>query len=290
MEFVSANPTGPLHLGHARGAFTGDAVARLLEASGFDVTREFYINDTGNQVMVLGRSIFARYQQAHGIDVELAADAYPAAYVKDIAAKIKAADGDKWLEAEEEEYLPHFLRVGVETNLDDIKANLNLLNIPFDSWFSEKTLHESGKVAGLIERYLGEGKAYRAEKPRGVEERVRREDSKAAQYKEQQAGGLFLETTLYGDDEDRIIQRANGTPVYLAADLAYHIDKIDRGFDRIIDVFGADHGGRPPHQGGRAGGRSRSQTFGIYLGADGPFDAERGGAALLQKSGANLRH
>ena len=87
------------------------------------MTREFYINDTGNQVMVLGRSIFARYQQAHGIDVELAADAYPAAYVKDIAAKIKAADGDKWLEAEEEEYLPHFLRVGVETNLDDIKAN-----------------------------------------------------------------------------------------------------------------------------------------------------------------------
>jgi len=246
VEFVSANPTGPLHLGHARGAFTGDAVARLLEAAGYEVTREFYINDTGNQVLVLGRSIYARYQQAHGHDVELAKDAYPAEYVKNIATSIQDQDGDKWLSASEEQWLPYFVQKGVQTNLAQIKKDLENINIPFDSWFSEQSLHESGKVAGLIEAYASSGMAYRAEKPRGAEERVRREDSKAAQYQDQQAGGLFLETSRFGDDEDRIIQRANGTPVYLAADLAYHIDKIERGFHRMIDVFGADHGGHVP--------------------------------------------
>ena len=224
----------------------GDAVSRLLAAAGHDVTREFYINDYGNQVNILGRSIFARYQQLHGVEIELAADAYPAEYVIDIAKKIQAQDGDRWLNKSENEWLEHFTATGIRENLVEVKAVLNSINIPFDNWFSEQTLHRSGKVAALMEKYVADGMAYRADKPRGVEERVRREDGKAAQYAEQQAGGLFLETSRFGDDEDRIIQRANGTPVYLAADLAYHIDKAERGFARIIDVFGADHGGHVP--------------------------------------------
>jgi arginyl-tRNA synthetase len=224
----------------------GDAVSRLLSAAGHEVTREFYINDYGNQVNVLGRSIFARYRQLHGQEIELAKDAYPAEYVVDIAKKIKSVDGDKWLDKPEPEWLDYFTSTGIKENLIDVKRVLQGINIPFDNWFSEQTLHRSGKVAALIEKYVSDEMAYRAEKPRGGEDRVRREDSKAAQYKEQQAGGLFLETTRFGDDEDRIIQRANGTPVYLASDLAYHMDKTERGFDRMIDVFGADHGGHVP--------------------------------------------
>ena len=124
--------------------------------------------------------------------MELAKDAYPAEYVKDIAKSIQDQDGDKWLSASEAQWLPYFVQKGVQTNLAQIKNDLENINIPFDSWFSEQSLHESGKVAGLIEAYASSGMAYRAEKPRGAEERVRREDSKAAQYKDQQAGGLFL--------------------------------------------------------------------------------------------------
>ena len=141
---------------------------------------------------ILGRSIFARYQQLHGVEIELAADAYPAEYVIDIAKKIQAQDGDRWLNKSENEWLEHFTATGIRENLVEVKAVLNSINIPFDNWFSEQTLHRSGKVAALMEKYVADGMAYRADKPRGVEERVRREDSKAAQYAEQQAGGLFL--------------------------------------------------------------------------------------------------
>jgi arginyl-tRNA synthetase len=243
VEFVSANPTGPLHLGHARGAYVGDAVARLLEAAGHEVTREFYVNDFGKQVETLGRSVHARYRQLFGQEVTLEQGEYPADYVIDIAKTLKQEDGDKWLEAPPEAWMPRCVDVGIRENLKNIRRTLESLDIRFDVWGSEKGLHEAGRVRAVVDEYVACGKTYEAERARGTEDKVRHAGSKAAQFSVQQKGGTFLVTSEYGDEEDRVILRPDGTPVYLTADLAYHKEKFDRGFDRMIDVWGADHAG-----------------------------------------------
>jgi len=246
VEFVSANPTGPVHIGHARGAFMGDAVARLLDAAGHEVTREFYINDYGKQVETLGRTVHKRYRQLFGEQVELAEGEYPAEYVIEIAKTWREEVGDKYLKAPEPEWLAPAIAVAVRENLKAIKESLGKANIRHDVFFSEASLHAAGKVKAVAEEYKQRGATYEATEARRDTEKVRNEESKAAQYAERQKGGLFLMTSQHGDDEDRVILRHDGTPVYLTADLAYHKEKYERGFDRIIDVLGADHAGHTP--------------------------------------------
>ncbi|MBH1988706.1 MAG: arginine--tRNA ligase [Myxococcaceae bacterium] len=244
IEFVSANPTGPLHLGHARPAFLGDAIARVLTVAGYAVTREHYINDAGNQVLTLGRSVYARYCQLFGRKMELAQDAYPGEYVIEIAQKLKQEDGDIWLDRTD--YLDRFVSFSVAENLRNIRETLEKAGIVFDSWYSEKTLYAKEAIPKLLKDLRDREMLYEASQAAGTNEKIRREESKAAQYTHQQEGGTFIKTSLFGDEEDRIIVRKNGVPVYLTADIAYHQEKYTRGFDRLIDVFGADHGGHVP--------------------------------------------
>ncbi|MCY1078444.1 arginine--tRNA ligase [Archangium lansingense] len=246
VEFVSANPTGPVHIGHARGAFMGDAVSRLLEAAGHDVTREFYINDYGKQVETLGRTLHKRYRQLFGEQVELGEGEYPGEYVIDIAKTWKAEVGERYLKAPESEWLPVAISVAIRENMKAIQSSLEKANIRHDVFYSEASLHAAGKVKAVAEQYKARGATYEATEARREGEKVRSEDSKAAQYAERQRGGTFLMTSQHGDDEDRVILRHDGTPVYLTADLAYHQEKYERGFDRIIDVLGADHAGHTP--------------------------------------------
>ena len=246
VEFVSANPTGPVYVGHARGTFVGDAIARLLTASGHDVTREFYVNDFGKQTETLGRTVFKRYRELHGESITLVEGEYPAAYVIDIAKTWVASDGDRWMKASVEEALPRAMEIGIRENLRSIKETLALANIEHDVFSSEAALQASGAVKAVVEAYRARGATYEAAIARGTEDGVRNEASKAAHYEDQQLGGTFLKTSEHGDAEDRIILRKDGTPVYLTADLAYHWQKYQRGFDRIINVFGADHGGHVP--------------------------------------------
>ena len=256
VEFVSANPTGPVHIGHARGAFMGDAVSRLLDAAGHDVTREFYINDAGNQVETLGKTIFKRYQQLFGADVKLVEGEYPAQYVIEIAKTWKEEVGDSFLNKPQSEWLPAAVAVGIRQNMKAIRATLALAHIGHDTFFGESALHASGKVKSIVEVYKGRGVTYEATegKRREKGDKVRSEESNAAKFADRQLGGTFLMTATYQenekyvlkDEEDRIILRADGTPVYLTADLAYHKEKFDRGYDLMVDVFGADHTGHVP--------------------------------------------
>lgn len=256
VEFVSANPTGPVHIGHARGAFMGDAISRLLDAAGHEVTREFYINDFGKQVETLGRTVYKRYQQLFGAEVQLVEGEYPAEYVVEIAKTWKAEVGDSMLNKPESEWFPKAIEIGIRENLKAIRSTLAMANISHDAFFSEKSLHDAGKVRSIVDVYKERGVTYEAEKGERREkgEKVRNEESKAAQYADKQLGGTFLRTATYKenekyvlkDEEDRVILRHDGTPVYLTADLAYHKEKFDRGFDLMVDVFGADHAGHVP--------------------------------------------
>lgn len=243
IEFVSANPTGGLHLGHARGAFMGDALARLLLVAGYEVTREFYVNDTGNQIETLARTIHKRYRELFGQTVTIEQGEYPGEYVKDIALALKNLHGDRWLDKAEHVWLLPVAKFGVDYNLALIKRSLNSADIHMDSWFYESTLHEGGSLERMVDLYQKRGMVYEAQVSEGNEDKIRRDESKASQYAHMQEGGLFLRTKQYGDDEDRIIQRKDGRFVYLTADLAYHHEKYLRGFDTIIDVFGGDHAG-----------------------------------------------
>jgi arginyl-tRNA synthetase len=246
VEFVSANPTGPLHIGHARGAFVGDALARLSSAAGHEVTREFYVNDFGKQVETLGRTVHKRYRQLFGEQVELGEGEYPGEYVIEIARALKDEDGERWLKAAEPEWLPRCMELAIRENMKRIRATLVKANITHEVFTSEAALHASGRVSAVVDLFRARGVTYEAERARDTEQRKRSEDTKAAQFAEQQLGGTFLCTSSQGDDEDRVILRKDGSPVYLTADLAYHKDKFDRGFDRCIDVWGADHAGHVP--------------------------------------------
>ena len=241
IEFISANPTGPLHVGHGRGAVVGDALARLLAAAGFQVTREYYVNDHGNQVDILARSIHLRYQELFGRAIDFPKDAYPADYVRDIAKKMRDEHGDQFLDADESKWLGLFRERGMEINLLGIKQVLKSLDISIDEWSAESDLHASGAVRAVVNDLAAQDLIYKAAQSEAEVDKVRRQSSKAAQHSTAQHGGTFARLSKFGDSDDRILLRSDGSPVYLTADLAYHRDKLKRGYDLCIDVMGADH-------------------------------------------------
>lgn len=234
VEFVSANPTGPLHVGHTRGAVFGDALANLLAYSGYDVTREYYINDGGSQVDVLARSIFLRYQEAFGKEVVFEEGTYPGDYLIPIAKALKEKVGDLYLNKPEDNWLPELRNFAVEAMMNLIRADLDLLGIEMDTFFSEKSLYGSGKIEAALDRLRDNGLIYK-----GVLEPPKGKKTDDWEPREQ----TLFKSTEHGDDVDRPVLKSDGSWTYFAPDIAYHFDKISRGFDILIDVFGADHGG-----------------------------------------------
>lgn len=222
VEFVSANPTGSLHLGHARGAAVGDALCNLLEMAGCEVTREYYINDAGNQVLNLAKSIEARYRQALGQEAELPEDGYYGEDIKGFAQELAQAEGDRLLALNDEERLSFFRKYGLEKELDKIKRDLGRFGVKFDEWFSETTIYENNMIDDVLKKLRGNGHVF------------------------EQDGATWLRTTDYGDDKDRVLIKNDGTYTYLTPDVAYHRNKYERGYDEIINIWGADHHGYIP--------------------------------------------
>ncbi len=264
LEFVSVNPNGPLHVGHGRYAAYGDSLKRLLVFSGANVSTEFYVNDYGRQMDRFGRSIAARYAQSFGLDVPVPRDGYQGEYVAEIAAQVRASIGDHYVEILEtvvghdkgvlragdvdtpdveddegdqddaedrtdwpsvpalEQAIAHFRRAGCESMLQQMRSELEEFGVVFDTWFSETTLHQDGRVQQAVDGLLGSGEAFR------------------------EGDAIWLRTTSRGDDKDRVVIRNNGRPTYFAADIAYHQNKLERGFDHLIDIWGADHHGYVP--------------------------------------------
>jgi arginyl-tRNA synthetase len=236
VEFLSANPTGPVHIGHARGAILGDVLARLLKKNGFDVTKEYYINDYGHQVDVLAHSVFWRYQELFGLhDGEaLPEGAYPGDYLIPVAKDIKDKDGDKWLNAPEDEYVPYFKKIAAAAMMVLIKNSLRKIGIEFDVFTSERELVESKQVEKTLEYMKSQGLLYKGSLPKPLGESD--EDWVPTEQ-------LLFKATEFGDDSDRVIARSNGETTYFASDIAYHLNKFNRGFKKQINVWGADHGG-----------------------------------------------
>ena len=234
VEFVSANPTGPLHVGHTRGAVFGDALANLLAYSGYDVTREYYINDGGSQVDVLARSIFLRYQEVFGKEVVFQEGTYPGDYLIPIAKALKEKVGDLYLNKPEDNWLPELRNFAVEAMMNLIRSDLDLLGIEMDTFFSEKSLYGGGKIEAALDRLRDNGLIYK-----GVLEPPKGKKTDDWEPREQ----TLFKSTEHGDDVDRPVLKSDGSWTYFAPDIAYHFDKISRGFDILIDVFGADHGG-----------------------------------------------
>ena len=222
MEFVSANPTVSLHLGHARGAAVGDALCNVLDYAGYEVTREYYINDAGTQVMNLAYSIAARYKQALGQEAEMPEDGYYGEDIKGFAQELVEEKGDSLLSLPEEESVKFFRQYGLEKELAKIKRDLARFNVSFDSWFSETSLYETGEVIKALDALKERGEVYEHE------------------------GATWLNTTKYGDDKDRVLIKNDGSYTYLTPDIAYHRDKYARGYDKVINIWGADHHGYIP--------------------------------------------
>ena len=236
VEFLSANPTGPVHIGHARGAILGDVLSRLFKKNGFDVTKEYYINDYGHQVDVLAHSVFWRYQELFGLhDGEsLPEGAYPGDYLIPVAQDIKDKDGDKWLSTAEDEYVPYFKKVASAAMMKLIKASLKKIGIEFDVFTSERELVESKQVEKTLDFMQSKGLLYKGTLPKPLGETD--EDWVPTEQ-------LLFKSTQFGDDSDRVIARSNGETTYFASDIAYHLNKFNRGFKTQINVWGADHGG-----------------------------------------------
>ncbi len=235
VEFVSANPTGPLHVGHCRGAVFGDALANLLEATGSKVTREFYINDAGAQIDVLAQSVFLRYREALGESIgDIAAGLYPGDYLKPVGEALAGEHGPKLLSMAEKEWLPIARQKAIAMMMDMIRADLALLNITHEVFFSESALHNSGAIPETVRTLRKNGLIYegRLPPPKGQlpEDWEDREQ-------------ILFKATAFGDDIDRPLQKSDGSYTYFAADVAYARDKIERGFDELVYVLGADHGG-----------------------------------------------
>lgn len=218
VEYVSANPTGPLHVGHGRGAAVGSALVKLLRAAGYAVDSEYYVNDAGNQMNLLAVSVNARYLELLGQAVTFPENGYHGADITETARRIIDKDGDKYLALPEEERLRIFQDVAYREKLAALKEDLADFGVTFDRWFSERTLHPDA-VRRAVDELLARGTAYRKD------------------------GAVWLRSTDYGDDKDRVIFRDNGVPTYLAADIAYHDDKYRRGYGRLINIWGADHHG-----------------------------------------------
>lgn len=219
VEFVSANPTGPLHIGHGRGAAIGDVLANILQARGCRVQREYYINDAGNQMETLGRSLYYRYQQELGEEVEFPENHYRGEYMRELAREFLREEGERFLGSPLEEVLPCFTDYAATSILNGIKEDLDLFGVHYDRWFSERELHDRDTVRKTIELLRKRGYIYDEE------------------------GAVWFRSTSFGDEKDRVVIRANGASTYFAADLAYHLDKFERDFDLVIDIWGADHHG-----------------------------------------------
>ena len=219
VEFVSANPVGPMHVGHGRWAALGDSLARLLEAAGHQVEREFYINDWGNQMRLFGGSVAARYRELLGKPLELPENGYQGHYIIDIAQEIIEKNGDKYLGLGVQEQVVEFTRIAEKQVLEHLKKTLVDMDVTFDTWFSERTIHESDALQETLNLLSKKGFSYQAD------------------------GALWLKTSELGDDKDRVLVRENGEPTYFAADIAYHRDKARRGFTKLINIWGADHHG-----------------------------------------------
>ncbi|MED4128269.1 arginine--tRNA ligase [Shouchella miscanthi] len=244
IEFVSANPTGDLHLGHARGAAVGDSLANIMAKAGYNVSREYYINDAGNQIDNLALSLQARYMQALGHDFPMPEDGYQGADIIDIAAQLKAEVGDEYATLEEQERLEILRHYGLNKELEKIKKDLSVYRVSFDHWFSETSLYESGQVERGLDVLKEKGKTY------------------------EQDGATWLRSTEYGDDKDRVLVKNDGSYTYLTPDISYHLDKYDRGHDRLIDILGADHHGYIPRM------RAAIQALG--------YDASRFDVEIIQ--------
>ncbi|NOZ65460.1 MAG: arginine--tRNA ligase [Alphaproteobacteria bacterium] len=235
VEYVSVNPTGPLHVGHCRGAIFGDALASLLDYTGYDVAREYYINDAGGQIDVLARSAYLRYAEALGQDIgEIPEGLYPGDYLIPVGKALADKYGEKWLDKMESEWILPIRKFATDAMMDMIRADLETLAIKHDVFFSELTLHDSGKIQVALDKLEAKGLLYTGvlEPPKGT---------KPDDW-EMRPQTLF-KSTDFGDDVDRAVQKSDGSWTYFAADVAYHYDKMERGFTSLIDVWGADHGG-----------------------------------------------
>lgn len=234
VEFVSANPTGPMHVGHARGAVFGDALASLLQYAGYEVTREYYINDGGAQVNVLARSAYERYREALGYNPEIAEGLYPGDYLIEVGNALAERFGDSMIDQPEEAWLDDFRNFATDAMMRMIQDDLAALGVKMDVYSSEKSLYDTGKIEAAIERLRAIDLIYEGilEPPKG----------KVPDDWEPREQTLFR-STAHGDDVDRPVKKSDGSWTYFAPDIAYHYDKVDRGFDLLIDVLGADHGG-----------------------------------------------
>lgn len=219
VEFVSANPTGPLHVGHGRWAAVGNALANLLQAAGYEVHREYYNNDSGRQIKLLGQSVYARYQQLVGNPAADPEDGYRGAYVTELAQQLMDRVGDAYRAKKAEECLDFFTRSALEEMTALIRKDLEVFGITFDSWFSEASLYETGAVQNALD------------------------DLRKKDYLYEKDGALWFRSTQFKDDKDRVVRKEDGEFTYLASDIAYHQDKLSRGFDFLINIWGADHHG-----------------------------------------------
>ena len=219
VEFVSANPTGDLHPGHARGAAIGDSLCRMMKKAGYDVLPEYYINDAGNQINNMAKSLQARYLQACGIDAEVPEDGYHGADLIQIAARMKEEEGTKYADMPKEESLPAFRAYGLQAEIAKLKADLDEFRVHFDVWTSEQSLYDRGLVRDALDVLRGMGRIYEAD------------------------SALWLLTADFGDDKDRVLIKSDGANTYFTSDIAYHLDKYNRGYTKLIDLWGADHHG-----------------------------------------------
>ncbi|TSI07469.1 arginine--tRNA ligase [Lysinibacillus sp. BW-2-10] len=222
VEFVSANPTGDLHLGHARGAAFGDSLCNVLDFAGFDVSREYYINDAGNQINNLAYSLEARYKQALGMDAEMPEDGYHGQDIIDIAGKLSEQFGNSILDKSDEERFNFFREHGLKLELDKLKNDLANFRVNFDVWYSETSLYQNGKIDVALDKLKANGHVFEEE------------------------GATWFRSTTFGDDKDRVLIKSDGSFTYLTPDIAYHEDKIQRGFEKLINIWGADHHGYIP--------------------------------------------
>lgn len=219
IEYVSANPTGDLHPGHARGAAIGDSLTRIMKKAGYKVTREYYLNDAGNQINNMAKSLQARYLQANGVDAQVPEDGYHGKDLIEIAAKLTSEVGGSLRDMDPVDSLPIFRKYGLQAETDKLKEDLLKFRVDFDVWTSEQSLYDQGLVQKSLDQLIAQGHTYRAE------------------------GALFLKSTDYGDDKDRVLIKSDGSYTYIVPDIAYHLNKKQRGYDKLVDLLGADHHG-----------------------------------------------
>ncbi len=219
VEFVSANPTGPLHVGHGRGAAVGDSIGNILCFAGFDVQKEYYINDSGRQIRTLGKSVWLKLLEKTGKEIQFPDECYQGDYIKDLACEILEKEGAQFIQGDEKEMIAECAKFAANKILEGIKEDLYRFGITFDNWFSEQSLYDSGRVKKVIDEFTAKDLIYKED------------------------GALWFRTQDFGDEKNRVVVKNNGQTTYFASDIAYHMEKYERGFDRVIDVWGADHHG-----------------------------------------------